>query len=76
MAEQALASEAGKILASKRKQGSGTCDSCGTSYTGLTKKRYCSVKCLNRESQRMHRARLKGTVYSPAFLANNHGLKG
>jgi len=75
MTGQALVSEAAKILASTRKQASGTCDSCGASYTGLAKRRYCSVRCLNRESQRMHRARLKGTVYSPAFLANNHSLK-
>ena len=67
MTEQALVSEAGKILASKRKQASGTCDSCGAPYTGLAKRRYCSVKCLNRESQRMHRARLRGRVYRPAL---------
>ena len=67
MTEQALVSEAGKILASKRKQASGTCDSCGAPYTGLAMRRYCSVKCLNRESQRMHRARLRGRVYTPAL---------
>jgi len=67
MTEQDLVSEAGKILASKRKQAAGTCDSCGTPYTGLATCRYCSVKCRNRESQRMHRARLKGLMYSPAL---------
>jgi hypothetical protein len=45
MDDQVSASELGRMLAARRRQVTGACPVCGTTFTGIGKRRYCSDRC-------------------------------
>ena len=45
MDNQVPASELGRLLAARRRRMTGTCPVCGTTFTGIGKRRYCSDRC-------------------------------
>lgn len=57
MADELSPADAARALAAQRRQVAHTCPVCGTAFTAITTRRYCSRACQQRAYRRQHEAR-------------------